>query len=135
MAKTNETEINRTLKRFGSKIVLDKLKELYDSDPLFTSFCEKFEEVFQSEYKNLDKRVSKIYEKHNFKKVFDRNCFVFLCVEHEFRYNLKQIGYERYMIFTSKSAIDGLTEKVPGHKEYIDKIKKFNELWAQTLQK
>lgn len=126
---TNEVEITNTIRRFGSKIVLDKLKELYVDDPKFNEFCEVFEKVFESEYPNINVKVVKIFDKWNEKKVLDRNAFIFLCIKHEFRYNLKQIGYERFMIFTANKSINGLSERIPVHRECIKKIQQFNEIW------
>lgn len=127
--KNNITEIDKAVRRFGSKVILEKIAELYQHDPKFNRFCEVFQQVFETDYENLDSKKIYVYNIHNEKKSLDKSCFVHLCVQNDFRFNLNALDYPRFMIFQANKAVKELDQRIPVHRVYLEKIKKFKELW------
>jgi hypothetical protein len=141
MAETNVEQIHQAVNKFGSKVVLEKIKELYQKDDTFLEFCNLFIEVFKPEFKNFNfetislhnVKIKKIRITNSVKQSYDKQSFIFMCLKNNFKHNLLGIGYNRFDFHGARKFYENLSPRIKTDIEYSEKINNLQELWQSKI--
>jgi hypothetical protein len=134
MATLND-KISDAVTKFGKRVVENKIDELFSTQNDFVEFSTCFESVFQTNFKNIHSIKIENRNKYNEKNLLDKFCFIHLACEEYYYNTLKAIGYNRQHFYQANKTVKEFNERIPIHKEYIQKINQFKQKWEQKTIK